>query len=150
MTDPKDIKVPEEEVYSGVSSDDVEVVNENTKSLLFQMMSQLKIGMDLTRVMIPCDFLEPRSLLEKLTDFMTHGQILHHAATLKDPEQRMIEVTRWYLSGFHVKPKGVKKPYNPVLGEIFRANYVMEDGSIMTYFAEQVSHHPPISALYVL
>lgn len=77
MTDPKDIKVPEEEVYSGVSSDDVEVVNENTKSLLFQMMSQLKIGMDLTRVMIPCDFLEPRSLLEKLTDFMTHGQILH-------------------------------------------------------------------------
>jgi hypothetical protein len=66
----------------------------------------------------------------------------------EDPEQRMVEVTRWYVSGWHVKPKGVKKPYNPVLGEIFRCNYELPDGSLMTCCAEQVSHHPPISALY--
>lgn len=60
----------------------------------------------------------------------------------------MLELTRWYLSGWYVKPKGVKKPYNPALGEIFRANFELNDGSTLTYFAEQVTHHPPISAIY--
>jgi len=41
-----------------------------------------------------------------------------------------------------------KKPYNPVLGETFRCSYTQRDGSITTYFAEQVSHHPPVSAFY--
>jgi hypothetical protein len=51
----------------------------------------------------------------------------------------MLTVVKWYMSGWHVKPKGVKKPYNPVLGEIFRANYPMDDGSIVSFFAEQVN-----------
>ncbi|KAL0478147.1 hypothetical protein AKO1_013084 [Acrasis kona] len=138
----------EENLYHGQSEDDVETLGSETKSLLMTMMGQLKIGMDLTKIPIPCDFLEPRSLLEKLTDFTTHCQILNNAMDFEDPEQRMLEVTRWYLSGWHVKPKGVKKPYNPVLGEIFRCNYFLPDGSVMTCAAEQVSHHPPISALY--
>jgi hypothetical protein len=142
---------PQEEeanLFAGQSEEDVETLDSNTKSLLMTMMGQLKIGMDLTKIPIPCDFLEPRSLLEKLTDFTTHCQILCAAMDPEDPEARMLEVTKWYLSGWHVKPKGVKKPYNPVLGEIFRCNYELPDGSLMTCCAEQVSHHPPISALY--
>lgn len=34
--------------------------------------------------------------------------------------------------------KGVKKPYNPALGEIFRSNFELPDGSTLSYFAEQV------------
>ena len=41
-----------------------------------------------------------------------------------------------------------KKPYNPILGEIFRCSYTYQDGSLGYYIAEQVSHHPPISAFY--
>jgi oxysterol-binding protein-related protein 9 len=38
------------------------------------------------------------------------------------PEERFIQTIRWYLSAFHAGRKNsvAKKPYNPVLGEIFR------------------------------
>lgn len=137
----------ESEMYKGIE-DDIEVLDTNTKSMLMTMMGELKIGMDLTKIPIPCDFLEPRSLLERLTDFLSHGQILCNAVDLDDPVDRMVEIVRAYLSGWHVKPRGVKKPYNPILGEIFRCNWELPDGSVLTYFTEQVSHHPPISALY--
>lgn len=58
-------------------------------------------------------------------------------------------VVQWYLSGFYKKPKGLKKPYNPILGETFRCFWQHENGSRTFYIAEQVSHHPPISAFYV-
>jgi hypothetical protein len=54
----------------------------------------------------------------------------------------------YYLSGWHIKPKGVKKPYNPVLGEFFRCRYDYPNGTQGWYIAEQVSHHPPISAYF--
>lgn len=38
--------------------------------------------------------------------------------------------------------------YNPVLGETFRCRYRYKDGTQGFYIAEQVSHHPPISAFY--
>jgi hypothetical protein len=44
--------------------------------------------------------------------------------------------------------QGVKKPYNPVLGEFFRCRYKLSDGSDSFYISEQVSHHPPMSAYY--
>ena len=31
---------------------------------------------------------------------------------------------RHYISGFYKKPKGLKKPYNPLLGELFRCCFV--------------------------
>ncbi|EFC46120.1 predicted protein [Naegleria gruberi] len=135
-------------MFKGQSEDDIEILNENTKSMLMQFMGQLKIGMDLTKIPIPCDFLEPRSLLEKLTDFNTHAHLLTTAMDDDDPIQRMVHLVRWYLSGWHVKPKGVKKPYNPVLGEVFRCNYELRENGLMTCIGEQVSHHPPKSAIY--
>lgn len=58
-------------------------------------------------------------------------------------------VVQWYLSGFYKKPKGLKKPYNPILGETFRCYWQHSNGSRTFYIAEQVSHHPPVSAFYV-
>lgn len=40
------------------------------------------------------------------------------------------------------------KSYNPILGEFFRCRYEYPDGTRGYYIAEQVSHHPPISAFY--
>src|SRR5690606_20607891 len=39
------------------------------------------------------------------------------------------------------------KPYNPILGEHFHCKWEHEDSTTF-YHAEQVSHHPPISAIY--
>eukprot|EP00761_Pharyngomonas_kirbyi_P012103 gb/GECH01012130.1/.p1 GENE.gb/GECH01012130.1/~~gb/GECH01012130.1/.p1 ORF type:complete len:390 (+),score=81.33 gb/GECH01012130.1/:1-1170(+) len=119
------------------------------KGFIMHVMSQLRPGVDLTRVTIPSYFLEPRSLLEKLTDFLAHADIAIKADTLDDPLERFLEIVRWYVSGWHVKPKGVKKPYNPVLGEMFQCYYDLpNDNGKLTYLAEQVSHHPPVSAFY--
>ncbi|XP_022251437.1 oxysterol-binding protein-related protein 8-like [Limulus polyphemus] len=67
-----------------------------------------------------------------------------------DPFTRMKTVIQWYLSGFYKKPKGLKKPYNPILGETFRCCWKNTERDSRTfYIAEQVSHHPPVSAFYV-
>lgn len=68
---------------------------------------------------------------------------------------RMLGLLRWYFSGFYNKPKGLKKPLNPLLGEIHRVmfEHPSKDGRPPTrtfYVAEQVCHHPPTTALAVL
>ncbi|PIO36451.1 hypothetical protein AB205_0122990 [Aquarana catesbeiana] len=72
------------------------------------------------------------------------------AAAEDDPYSRMKQVLKWYLSGFYKKPKGIKKPYNSILGEKFRCCWFHPQTNSHTfYIAEQVSHHPPVSAFHV-
>lgn len=42
-----------------------------------------------------------------------------------EPRERMVQVVRWYLSAFHAGRKGsvAKKPYNPILGEVFYCHW---------------------------
>lgn len=51
-------------------------------------------------------------------------------------------VVKWYLSGFYKKPQGLKKPYNPLLGETFRCYWQHPNGSRTFYLAEQVTRAP--------
>jgi len=97
-----------------------EELAQDSKTLIFMLLKQLKIGMDLSRIVLPTFVLEPRSTLEKLSDFLTHVELLALVPKINDPLLRMRALVKWYLSGFYIKPKGVKKPYNPLLGEIFR------------------------------
>ncbi|CAG8561799.1 5237_t:CDS:2 [Diversispora eburnea] len=127
---------------------DTEVLDEEPRSILLGLISQLRKGMDLHRVTLPTFVLEPRSMLERITDFMSHPDLILSVAKEEDPLTRFVSVVRYYLSGWHIKPKGVKKPYNPVLGEHFRARWVFPDNTEAFFVSEQVSHHPPISAYY--
>ncbi|KAJ8298836.1 hypothetical protein KUTeg_022896 [Tegillarca granosa] len=46
--------------------------------------------------------------------------------------------------------QGLKKPYNPIIGETFRCNWYHPKTKSRTYYiAEQISHHPPVSAFHV-
>lgn len=139
----------ENEDGSPVNSPDAEVLEEEPRNLLLALVSQIRPGMDLSKITLPTFILEPRSMLEKLTDFMTHGELLALAPKINDPVERMVSIVKWYLSGFYIKPQGVKKPYNPILGEFFRTKWSHEDGTTTHYVAEQTSHHPPISSLYI-
>ncbi len=59
-----------------------------------------------------------------------------------DPFKRMVAVVRFYLSGFYKKPKGLKKPYNPILGEVYRCYWRhpdTEQGKTF-YIAEQANN----------
>ncbi|XP_020024391.2 oxysterol-binding protein-related protein 5 isoform X2 [Castor canadensis] len=128
----------------------VETVSEENKNLIWVLLRQLRPGMDLSRVVLPTFVLEPRSFLNKLSDYYYHADLLSRAALEEDPYRRIKLVLRWYLSGFYKKPKGIKKPYNPILGETFRCCWLHPQTNSRTfYIAEQVSHHPPVSAFHV-
>jgi len=89
-------------------------------------------------------------MLERITDFMSHPDLIFGAENSNNPEERFMRVLSYYLAGWHIKPKGVKKPYNPILGEFFRCRYDYANGTHGFYIAEQVSHHPPISAFFYI
>ncbi|KAI6128725.1 hypothetical protein EDD16DRAFT_77529 [Pisolithus croceorrhizus] len=130
--------------------DDTSILDENEGSIITALISQLRVGMDLSKVTFPTFVLEPRSMLERITDFMSHPDLIFGSENCSDPEERFIRVLQYYLAGWHIKPKGVKKPYNPVLGEFFRCRYDYANGTRGYYVAEQVSHHPPISAFFYI
>ncbi|ORZ39657.1 hypothetical protein BCR44DRAFT_55878 [Catenaria anguillulae PL171] len=133
------------EDYTAVDDTQKEVLDDEPRSILMGIVSQLSKGTDLHRVTLPTFVLEPRSMLERITDFMCHPDLIMQTHKKDDPVQRFVDVVRYFVSGWHIRPKGVKKPYNPVLGEFFRCSYTYEDGTAAFYVAEQTSHHPPIS-----
>lgn len=113
------------------------------------LLSQLRPGMSLSRVTLPTFILETRSTIQRFTDWMAHADILRKANAEDDPVMRCFHLCTWIVSGFHMSPRLPKKPYNSLLGEVFRAALIDTDNKIMgSYEAEQVSHHPPISAFH--
>ncbi|XP_077573049.1 oxysterol-binding protein-related protein 9 isoform X2 [Stigmatopora nigra] len=152
---------------------------EEHKSVIMHLLSQVRLGMDLTKVVLPTFILERRSLLEMYADFFAHPDLFVSIAEQPEPRERMVQVVKWYLSAFHAGRKGsvAKKPYNPILGEVFLCHWdlpcktdepssspmpspvivqdSLSDGPVpwsspnnVSFVAEQVSHHPPISAFY--
>ncbi|KAL5104817.1 Oxysterol-binding protein-related protein 9 [Taenia crassiceps] len=160
-------------------------------SVISYLLSQLRIGMDLTRITLPTFILEKRSTLEMYADFLAHPDLWVAIGDGETPQARLIACLRWYLSAFHAgrKTPVCKKPYNPILGEVFRCCYYLSPASTcvnlasppssskplleedipavypeeemerygpipyasedcVVFLAEQVSHHPPISAFY--
>ncbi|XP_073476112.1 oxysterol-binding protein-related protein 8 isoform X4 [Aquarana catesbeiana] len=157
--DPEPIDILKETTYVEESHEELgeageasqtETVSEEHKSLIWTLLKQVRPGMDLSKVVLPTFILEPRSFLDKLSDYYYHADFLSEAALEENPYSRMQKVVKWYLSGFYKKPKGLKKPYNPILGETFRCLWIHPKTNSKTYYiAEQVSHHPPVSAFYV-
>ncbi|KAI9221299.1 oxysterol-binding protein [Blastocladiella britannica] len=143
MSEKADPSSPDD--YKGVDDTQKEVLDDEPRSILMGIISQLTKGTDLHRVTLPTFVLEPRSMLERITDFMCHPDLLLQTHSKEDPVARFVDVVRYYVSGWHIRPKGVKKPYNPVLGEHFRCKYQYPDGTMGLFVSEQTSHHPPIS-----
>jgi hypothetical protein len=53
-----------------------EELAEEPRNIILGMLSQVTKGMDLHRITFPTFVLEPRSMLERITDFMSHPQLL--------------------------------------------------------------------------
>ncbi|XP_072566284.1 oxysterol-binding protein-related protein 8-like isoform X2 [Paramormyrops kingsleyae] len=139
-----------EELGEAGEASQTETVSEENKSLIWTLLKQVRPGMDLSKVVLPTFILEPRSFLDKLSDYYYHADFLSEAAVEENAYNRMKKVVKWYLSGFYKKPKGLKKPYNPIIGETFRCLWIHPKTNSKTfYISEQVSHHPPVSAFYV-
>eukprot|EP01016_Furgasonia_blochmanni_P009612 TRINITY_DN1398_c0_g2_i5.p1 TRINITY_DN1398_c0_g2~~TRINITY_DN1398_c0_g2_i5.p1 ORF type:complete len:422 (-),score=77.03 TRINITY_DN1398_c0_g2_i5:390-1574(-) len=81
-------------------------------------------------------------------DFMYYSQYVNLAAKERDPIKRMKLVMAATVGGMHYNTEICmnRAPVNPVIGETFQA--VKPDGSV--FFAEQISHHPPITAYLLI
>ncbi|XP_053323979.1 oxysterol-binding protein-related protein 10 isoform X1 [Spea bombifrons] len=152
-------------------------VMDDQRSVILHLISQLKLGMDLTKVVLPTFILEKRSLLEMYANFMAHPDVFLAIAAGTTPEERMISFVEYYLTAFHEGRKGAvaKKPYNPIIGETFHCSWDVPKDKVkpcrthassaqaketsttqsfptdlykVRFVAEQVSHHPPVSCFY--
>ncbi|KXJ91455.1 hypothetical protein Micbo1qcDRAFT_119321 [Microdochium bolleyi] len=135
---------------SGDIDDDTTAVDPEQGNVLTHIISQLRPGADLSRVVLPTFILEPRSMLERITNFMCHPEMLLPIPELDDPVDRFVSVVKFYLSGWHIRPPGVKKPLNPILGEVHTCWWDLPDHTKAYYISEQTSHHPPKSSYFYM
>ncbi|CAG8956096.1 hypothetical protein HYFRA_00011880 [Hymenoscyphus fraxineus] len=138
-----------DELRSNSGAED-EVVEQEQGNVLSHIIGQLRPGADLSRVVLPTFILEPRSMLERITNFMAHPETLLLMPQIEDPVERFVSVVKFYLSGWHIKPPGVKKPLNPILGETYTCYWNFADGNKGYYISEQTSHHPPKSSYFYM
>ncbi|XP_077078693.1 oxysterol-binding protein-related protein 6-like isoform X2 [Siphateles boraxobius] len=104
------------------------------------------IGKDLSRVSMPVALNEPLSLLQRVSEELEYSELLDIANHIDDPYKRMVYVAAFSISGYAwASWRNRYKPFNPVLGETYEN--VREDRGFR-YVAEQVSHHPPLSAIH--
>ncbi|KAK4470208.1 hypothetical protein MN116_005784 [Schistosoma mekongi] len=150
--------------------------NEQHKTIILHLLSQLKIGTDLTKVILPTFILAEYSLLEMFANYMAHPNLFCCITDYEDPEWRIIAFVQWYLTTFHAGHMDTfpKKPYNPVIGETFHCSWIVPPNHLNTepylteinkdkckifsnndntpivvrYCAEQVSHHPPVTVFH--
>uniref|UniRef100_A0A8C5JVF2 Oxysterol-binding protein n=1 Tax=Jaculus jaculus TaxID=51337 RepID=A0A8C5JVF2_JACJA len=132
--EPEEINADEEVEDTGDSKEDDLGAVEEQRSVILHLLSQLKLGMDLTRVVLPTFILEKRSLLEMYADFMSHPDLFIAITYGATPEDRMIRFVEYYLTSFHEGRKGAiaKKPYNPIIGETFHCSWRVPKSQVVS------------------
>ncbi|KAH8591703.1 hypothetical protein B0O99DRAFT_518974, partial [Bisporella sp. PMI_857] len=108
---------------------------------------------DLASLTAPPFILSPRSMIEFPTYWCEHPSIFVAPAHEPDPEKRVLLVLKWFLTTLREQhstreengKKKKLKPLNPFLGERFLGKWEDKLGTT-NLIAEQVSHHPPITA----
>lgn len=107
-------------------------------------MMQKYIGADITSmVTLPVLIFEPMTMLQRMAEITEYSYLLDQADECEDPYMRSVYVVSWFISIYYAFQRAWK-PFNPILGE----TYEMTNHDGITFIAEQVSHHPPMSAAH--
>ncbi|KAI5682412.1 hypothetical protein M9H77_03640 [Catharanthus roseus] len=107
-------------------------------------MMQKYIGSDVTSmVTLPVFIFEPMTMLQRMAELMEYSYLLDLADECEDPHMRLVYAVSWFISLYYAYQRPWK-PFNPILGE----TYEMVNHGGITFIAEQVSHHPPMSAAH--
>ncbi|KAK0649095.1 hypothetical protein B0T16DRAFT_436145 [Cercophora newfieldiana] len=112
---------------------------------------------DLSNVTGPPSLLAPSSVVEVGHAWAQRPAVFAAPALESDPEKRSLLVLRWFLTSLRSQlyvngapGVSIKKPLNAFLGELFFASWTDEEHKATTQLvAEQVSHHPPITAMHI-
>uniref|UniRef100_A0A672MRQ3 Oxysterol-binding protein n=1 Tax=Sinocyclocheilus grahami TaxID=75366 RepID=A0A672MRQ3_SINGR len=118
----------------------------NTSNISLWNILKNNIGKDLSKVAMPVQLNEPLNTLQRLCEELEYSELLDKAAHTQDPFERMVYIATFAVSGYassYYRAEG--KPFNPVLGETYECD---RPDKGFGFVAEQVSHHPPISACH--
>jgi hypothetical protein len=121
---------------------------EKEKGVSLWSMIKDNIGKDLTKVCLPVYFNEPLSSLEKCFEDLEYSYLLDRAyewGKRGNSLMRILNVAAFAVSGYASTEGRNCKPFNPLLGETYEADY--PDKGIK-FFSEKVSHHPMIVACH--
>ncbi|XP_048534202.1 oxysterol-binding protein-related protein 1B-like [Triticum urartu] len=121
---------------------------EKERSVSLWSMIKDNVGKDLTRVCLPVYFNEPLSSLQKCFEELEYSYLLDRAyecGLRGNGLMRILYVAAFAVSGYASTDSRPCKPFNPLLGETYEADYP-EKG--IRFFSEKVSHHPMAMACH--
>jgi hypothetical protein len=121
---------------------------EKEKGVSLWSMIKDNVGKDLTRVCLPVYFNEPLSSLQKCFEELEYSYLLDRAyecGLRGNGLMRILYVAAFAVSGYASTDSRPCKPFNPLLGETYEADYP-EKG--IRFFSEKVSHHPMVMACH--
>lgn len=152
----------ENQLREGVEKESLDLASTTLFQAAQRVLSMLSRGQDVSRTELPPQFLLPYSLLQRLEEVSAlerskrcWGSCLGFSP---DPMERVRAVLCMHLDARSLSSDdppastvrssfpvcALRKPFNPVLGETHRFRCGQLFG-----IAEQVSHHPPVTALYI-
>ncbi|KAL6217176.1 hypothetical protein ACLB2K_010393 [Fragaria x ananassa] len=121
---------------------------EKEKSVSLWSMIKDNIGKDLTKICLPVYFNEPLSSLQKGFEDLEYSYLLDRAyewGKRGNSLMRILNVAAFAVSGYASTEGRMCKPFNPLLGETYEADYPDKG---LRFFSEKVSHHPMILACH--
>ncbi|CAD6246690.1 unnamed protein product [Miscanthus lutarioriparius] len=121
---------------------------EKEKGISLWSIIKDSVGKDLTRVCLPVYFNEPLSSLQKCFEDLEYSYLLDQAyqhGKVGDSLMRILKVAAFAVSGYASSVARPCKPFNPLLGETYEADYPDKG---VRFFAEKVSHHPMLIACH--
>ena len=102
-------------------------------------------GQDFVGSSFPVSFNEPVSQLQRCAEDLEYADLLNIAAMQESSAERMVYVAAFAYSKYASTIGVYAKSFNPLLGETYE--YARPDENYR-FLAEQVSHHPPNSAVW--
>ncbi|KAL0314268.1 UNVERIFIED_CONTAM: Oxysterol-binding protein-related protein 1C [Sesamum angustifolium] len=121
---------------------------EKEKGVSLWSMIKDNIGKDLTKVCLPVYFNEPLSSLQKCFEDVEYSYLIDRAyewGKQGNSLMRILNVAAFAVSGYASTDGRNCKPFNPLLGETYEADYPDKG---LRFFSEKVSHHPTIVACH--
>ncbi|XP_072981711.1 oxysterol-binding protein-related protein 1D [Typha angustifolia] len=106
------------------------------------------IGKDLSGVCLPVYFNEPLSSLQKCFEDLEYSYLVDRALVWGkqgNSLMRILHIAAFAVSGYASTEGRQCKPFNPLLGETYEAEYPDKG---LRFFSEKVSHHPMVVACH--
>lgn len=130
-----------------VPHDECKIEHKLSKELVKKFTANIMKG----PISFPIFYSEPRSYIERTADLLSFlvtkyiPDVIQINSAEKDPYKMLALITTGLVASFHID-LNPKKVFNPYLGETLATRW--PNGT--QFFAEQSSHHPPVSDIQVL